>query len=642
MNSLIHFTCPACGKSVKTQAQQAGKRARCPSSACGHTFRIPGLMPSPADLEPLPPARVVAPTRQAFTVPPSGSRLVLPWVVAGIATFAFVTTLGLWLLDLHSPVPLARHSPLPWPNSTVPATIPTSAPVTPLPSKTVTQVQEQPTAIPTREADAQHLPQDGPGDPALTYEVVKENTAKHRGKRVTWAFVPCSSDGKRMMCALNFNDAVGPKHEGIYVVEFASEKEAADAFFAAKPGSTLTGTIAGEVDQFLVVKGPDGVTRKDIPKVTVPLLLFPKYTVAAADKGKERPGAVPPPKADTVWKQERTKNGQTVLSDGTLSVTFPANVTVEVKGSYASVSIRQETGARLEGYLSIERKDTPPEAKKAADPRQWLKDLVRDEVEKDRKAEHEGKKDYDSVKLVRTANIALGAFKGLKAITDHERALSGIKIAGGLHSICEADHYLIGDHLYILRAGGSGAPQGAPLFDDHTGFHRSELAHQFFTSVILGSADSSPDGSPLDGEWTLYKCYFVYTGAEKDSLMVSSDHKLVIKGDTLEVTGLVDGKKNTVKYKLVIDRAAKPNQFQLMNPANAEDTSSGSILVEKNKLLLRTSKFGKAGPDWGYSGIRMQLNDAGGSDADIPTGFLLKPGDRGGRVLEFSRSQPKK
>jgi hypothetical protein len=135
------------------------------------------------------------------------------------------------------------------------------------------------------EVDTKGLPREGPGDPALTYDVVNKNTARHRGKRVTWSFDPCSGEGKRVMCALNMNDAIGPRHYGIYVVEFASEEEVAAAF-VFKSGSTLTGTIAGEVDQFLVVRGPDGVAQKDIPKVTVPLLLFPIYRVAEADKGK--------------------------------------------------------------------------------------------------------------------------------------------------------------------------------------------------------------------------------------------------------------------------------------------------------------------------------------------------------------------
>jgi len=190
---------------------------------------------------------------------------------------------------------------------------------------------------------------------------------------------------------------------------------------------------------------------------------------------------------DTIWKLERAKDGRTVLSDGKLSVIFPANAKVEVKGSYASVSIKQEPGAKLQGYLSVERKDAPADAKKAAESQKWLNDFVRDEVEKDRKSVYKSEKgetkNYNEVKLVKTGEITLGKFKGLKSITDHERALSNLTIEGGLHSVKETDHYLIGDHLYFLRASGSGAPRMPQLFGDHTGFHRSEVAQQFFKSA---------------------------------------------------------------------------------------------------------------------------------------------------------------
>lgn len=136
--------------------------------------------------------------------------------------------------------------------------------------------------------DTKGLPGEGAGDPALTYDRVKADIPKYRGTRVTWSFAPLSTKGKRMMCALNRNDAIGPRHAGIYVVEFASDREAGAAFRAAafQPGSTLTGTIAGPVDQFLVVRGRDGVPQKDIPKVTVPLLLYPAYQAGESGGGK--------------------------------------------------------------------------------------------------------------------------------------------------------------------------------------------------------------------------------------------------------------------------------------------------------------------------------------------------------------------
>lgn len=127
-------------------------------------------------------------------------------------------------------------------------------------------------------ADITNLPKEGPGDSALTYDVVKADPAKYRGKRVTWALAPLSSEGKRMMCGLDMNEAIGPRHAGIYVVEFASDKEVGAAFRAAfQGGSTVTATVAGQVDQFLVVRDAKGVPQKDIPKVTVPLLVHPTY-----------------------------------------------------------------------------------------------------------------------------------------------------------------------------------------------------------------------------------------------------------------------------------------------------------------------------------------------------------------------------
>jgi hypothetical protein len=106
-------------------------------------------------------------------------------------------------------------------------------------------------------------------------------------------FTPLSAEGKRMMCALDEKEAIGPRHAGIYVVEFGSDQEAGDAFLAMafKPGSTVTGTVAGAIDQFLVVKRPDGTPEKDIPKRTVPQLVHPAYEAGApADYKVKRKG----------------------------------------------------------------------------------------------------------------------------------------------------------------------------------------------------------------------------------------------------------------------------------------------------------------------------------------------------------------
>src|SRR5689334_2454214 len=68
-------------------------------------------------------------------------------------------------------------------------------------------------SLPRTEApDLTNLPKEGPGDPTLTYDLVHADPGKYCGKRVTFAFAPLSSDGKRMMCALDMNAALGPEH----------------------------------------------------------------------------------------------------------------------------------------------------------------------------------------------------------------------------------------------------------------------------------------------------------------------------------------------------------------------------------------------------------------------------------------------
>jgi len=53
-------------------------------------------------------------------------------------------------------------------------------------------------------------------------------------------------------------------------VEFESEREASDAFLAAASqpgvGGTVIGTVAGDIDQFLVVKGPMVRRKRTFPR----------------------------------------------------------------------------------------------------------------------------------------------------------------------------------------------------------------------------------------------------------------------------------------------------------------------------------------------------------------------------------------
>ena len=212
----------------------------------------------------------------------------------------------------------------------------------------------------------------------------------------------------------------------------------------------------------------------------------PPPATAGAPPGKAATGpAAGDGTADTVWKADRTADGGTVLSDGTFAVTFPAGLKVEAKGTYASASVKQDTGAKLSGYLSVDRKAVPPAAK-GADPRKLLADFVRDQVEKDRNWEFGGKKHYNEVKLVGSDEAALGGFKGVRAVIDRDQALSNVRVEGGLHSVTEDHVYVVGEYFYALRAGGSGAPRVPQLFGDNTGFHRSGPARQFFESARAG------------------------------------------------------------------------------------------------------------------------------------------------------------
>jgi hypothetical protein len=157
------------------------------------------------------------------------------------------------------------------------------------PGAKVSNIKQQPAASDgsAGRVDATDLPKEGAGDPALTYDVVKSNPDKYRGKRVTWAFSPLSSsEATRVMCALDMNQAIAPPHAGIYVVEFASNAAVGDAFFAAKAGTTVTATVAGRVDQFLAVRDGKGVQQKDVPKVSVPLLVYPTLNAGDGAKGK--------------------------------------------------------------------------------------------------------------------------------------------------------------------------------------------------------------------------------------------------------------------------------------------------------------------------------------------------------------------
>lgn len=199
--------------------------------------------------------------------------------------------------------------------------------------------------------------------------------------------------------------------------------------------------------------------------------------------------AAQPPKKPSIWKVEAPKDGTQTVTDGTLRVAFPAEAKVELDGTAASASIEQKTGAQLEGYLVVSRESLPTEAKAAADTHKWLEAFVKARVEKDRNSTFKSgtteTKNYRDVRLLTSEKLELGSAKGWKAVIDTDRQLSGVQIEGGLHSVSEQHRYVVGDSLYTVVAGGSGAPKAAALFGDHTGFRKSELAQRFLTSAAL-------------------------------------------------------------------------------------------------------------------------------------------------------------
>jgi hypothetical protein len=271
-----------CGARLRMKDELAGKRVKCPG--CGQVQAVP----SPAGVkhagriqaQPKPPPRKSGATAAAAA--PGGNASPGP-AARKPATRPAAATPG---RRVSPTAPVARGAlPVRWPWFAGAALV---VVLLAAGSTTLWLRAHQPPG-PAGAA----LPGDGPGDPALTYDEVARSPATHRGKRVTWTFVPCSAEGKRMMCALDRAQATGPRHYGIYVVEFESEQEAAAAFEAAAftPGSTVTATVAGAIDQWLVARDAAGVPAQDVPKVTVPLLLHPAYRVAAAGKD---PGAGTP------------------------------------------------------------------------------------------------------------------------------------------------------------------------------------------------------------------------------------------------------------------------------------------------------------------------------------------------------------
>jgi uncharacterized protein (TIGR03067 family) len=175
------------------------------------------------------------------------------------------------------------------------------------------------------------------------------------------------------------------------------------------------------------------------------------------------------------------------------------------------------------------------------------------------------------------------------------------------------------------------------LSADRSSLELRETANRMKPNPIT-MRKGKPDPA-LVGEWRLESAYGVYTGSEKDELVVSSKYTMTIRGGTAEITGEVGGKPTTVKYTLELDPDAKPKRFRLTNPANADDFQSGIYRVESNTLLMRAHEFGRANPEFTISGVSINAVDRSGRDSDIPEGFVRKRGDKGGSVLRFGNAK---
>ena len=156
--------------------------------------------------------------------------------------------------------------------------------------------------------------------------------------------------------------------------------------------------------------------------------------------------------------------------------------------------------------------------------------------------------------------------------------------------------------------------------------------------AAAGPVSGKPEA--LVGKWTMSRLIGINTGAHKSYTMVGDDHAIVVKADGATVTGSIDGKATTIAYTLKLDATAKPPRYTLTNPAKADDTETGIYHLAGDTLLLRPVEFGKAAADWSFSGVRMDMRDSGGGDdSAIPDGFLLPPGGKGYKIMEFTRGK---
>jgi hypothetical protein len=122
-------------------------------------------------------------------------------------------------------------------------------------------------------ADDKDLPKDGPGEAAITFDMVSKDPAKYRGKRVIWPAVATVGWGKDVAVASNPEAKDARKHK-LYAVRFDSEAQVGDLFLGGT--GKITGTVAGSLTITYEVSGPGGA-GKEKREEAVPLLVYPRF-----------------------------------------------------------------------------------------------------------------------------------------------------------------------------------------------------------------------------------------------------------------------------------------------------------------------------------------------------------------------------
>ena len=303
-DELIRVTCPSCGHKLRAKRSLGGLKGRCPNKECRAVISVP----APADASP-------------SAGPGNETKKPRRLLVSACVVTALVIVLAVTLVirgfkpDQPANNDVAQSEKAKQRNPSIVGKPPNGEG-----AKDAGQRPE--------EAD-ESLPRDGPGDPALTYEVVSKNPGKYRGRRVTWSFAPCSTENETMLCSLYEPAARKPGADGMYLVRFASIEEASNGgllMAGFSGGSTITGTVAGEVDTGLVQRDRLGVVQDKTPKAKLPMLLYPVYKLARMEAAPVPLPEKKPVQAD--WREQILGEWADVGGDKTLEFSDGGTLTI--------------------------------------------------------------------------------------------------------------------------------------------------------------------------------------------------------------------------------------------------------------------------------------------------------------------------